>query len=53
LKANTRDFSLPFGDNLAPGNYVVNVDLVAEEPVSNKIFRTRLVTPKETILQGP
>lgn len=53
LKANTRDFQLPFGENLSPGNYVVNVDLVAEEPISNKIFRERLVTPKETISQGP
>jgi hypothetical protein len=53
LKANTRDFPLPFGDNLSPGNYVVNVDLVAEEPISKKIFRARLVSPKETISQGP
>ena len=53
LKANTRDFPLPFGDNLSPGNYAINVDLVAEEPISNKIFRARLVSPKQTISQGP
>jgi hypothetical protein len=53
LKANTRSFPLPFGDNLSPGNYTVNVDLVAEEPISNRIFRTRLVTAKEPITQGP
>jgi hypothetical protein len=53
LKRNTRDFPLPFGDNLSPGNYTVNIDLVAEEPVSNRIFRARLVTEKESITQGP
>ena len=53
LKKNTRDQELPFGDTLSPGNYVVNVDLVGEEPVSRTIFRTRLVTPKETIAQSP
>jgi hypothetical protein len=53
LKKNTRDMELPFGDTLSPGNYVVNVDLVGEEPVSHTIFRTRLVTPKQTIAQSP
>lgn len=53
LKSKTRDFSLPFGDNLSPGNYTVNVDLVGEEPISNRIFRARLVTEKQSITQGP
>ena len=53
LKKNTRDMELPFGDTLSAGNYIVNVDLVGEEPVSQTIFRTRLVTPKQTIAQGP
>ena len=53
LKKNTRDQELPFGDTLSPGNYVVNVDLVGEEPASRTIFRTRLVTPKQTIAQSP
>ncbi len=53
LKKNTRDMELPFGDTLSAGNYVVNVDLVGEEPVSRTIFRTRLVTPKQTIAQSP
>lgn len=53
LKSNTRDFSIPFGDTLSPGNYIVNVDAVAEEPVSRNIFRARLVTGKESITQGP
>lgn len=53
LKKNTRDMELPFGDTLGPGNYVVNVDLVGEEPVSRTIFRTRLATPKQSIAQSP
>jgi len=53
LKKNTRDFSLPFGDTLSPGNYTVNADVVGEEPVSKRIFRARLVTEKESITQGP
>ena len=53
LKKNTRDMELPFGDTLGPGNYVVNVDLVGEEPASQTIFRTRLVTPRQTIAQSP
>ena len=44
---------LPFGDQLSPGNYAVNVDVVGEEPVSRKIFRARLATGKEAITQGP
>jgi hypothetical protein len=53
LKKNTRDLTLPFGDTLSPGNYTVNVDVVGEEPISNRIFRARLVTEKESITQGP
>jgi len=53
LKRDTRDFPVPFGDNLSPGNYTVNVDLVGEEPISKRIFRARLVTEKESITQGP
>jgi hypothetical protein len=52
LKRDTRDMELPFGETLAPGNYTVNVDVVGEEPISNRIFRARLVT-SESITQGP
>ncbi len=52
LKKDTRDVELPFGDTLSPGDYVVNVDVVGEEPVSKMIFRARLVT-KQSIRQGP
>ena len=53
LKKSTRDLEIPFGDALSPGNYVVNVDVVGEEPVSNRVFRARLVTGKEHVTQGP
>src|SRR6266404_7545991 len=52
LKQSTRDMEIPFGDTLSPGNYAVNVDVLGEEPVSNRIFRARLVTGKEQITQG-
>jgi hypothetical protein len=53
LKRDTRDMEIPFGDSLPAGNYVVNVDVVGEEPVSYRIFRARLVTGQESIIQGP
>lgn len=53
LKQNTRDQELPFGETLPRGNYAVNVDVVGEEPQSNMIFRSRLVTGTETVTQGP
>ena len=53
LKKNAQDLEIPFGDMLSPGNYAVNVDVVGEEPVSNRIFRARLVTPKESVTEGP
>ena len=52
LKKNTRDLEIPFGDALSNGNYAVNVDVVGEEPVSNRIFRARLVT-QQSVTQGP
>lgn len=53
LRASTRDQELPFGDTLPRGNYTVNVDVVGEEPQSNMIFRSRLVTGNEAVTQGP
>lgn len=53
LKKNTIDMEIPFGGTLSPGNYAVNVDVVGEEPISKMIFRSRLVTGKESITQGP
>ena len=51
LKKLTRDQEIPFGDSLSRGTYQVNVDAVGEEPVSNRIFRARLVTAKEPVTQ--
>jgi hypothetical protein len=53
LKQNTRDMEIPFGDTPSRGVYQLNVDVVAEEPVSNRIFRARLVVPNLAIIQGP
>lgn len=53
LKKNTQDQEIPFGDTLSPGDYAVNVDVVGEEPVSNRIFRARLVTPQQSVTEGP
>jgi hypothetical protein len=53
LKMNTRDLEIPFGETLSPGNYAVNVDVVGEEPISNRIFRARLVTGKQQITPEP
>src|SRR5258708_11064142 len=53
LKKNTRDMEIPFGDTPSRGVYQVNVDVVAEEPVSKRIFAARLVVPKLAVTQGP
>lgn len=53
LKKNTRDLEIPFGDTPSQGNYRVNVDVVGEEPISTRIFRARLVSGKESVVQGP
>lgn len=53
LKKNTMDMEIPFGEALSSGNYAVNVDVVGEEPVSNRIFRARLISAKESVTQGP
>jgi len=53
LKKNTRDMEIPFGDTPSWGTYQVNVDVVGEEPVSNRIFRARLATGKMSVIQAP
>lgn len=54
LKKDTADLEIPFGDNLPPGAYEINVDVVAEVAITNSIYRARLV-PKEKLVvpQGP
>jgi Putative Ig domain len=46
LKKDTADLEIPFGENLPPGTYELNVDAVAEVAATNSIYRARLV-PKE------
>jgi hypothetical protein len=53
LKRDTRDLDIPFGDTLSSGNYAVNVDVVGEEPVSNRIFRARLLSGNKQVTQSP
>jgi len=53
LEKDTRDFNIPFGETVSRGVYAVNVDVVGEEPVSNRIFRARLVSGKQRVTQGP
>ena len=54
LKANAGDTEIPFGENLPPGSYEVNVDVVAEVAETNSIYRARLL-PKDRlqVVQGP
>jgi hypothetical protein len=47
MKTNTISMEIPFGENLPPGSYQVNVDAVGESGTST-IFRARLV-PKERL----
>jgi hypothetical protein len=47
------DMEIRFGEALSSGNYAVNVDVVGEEPISEHIFRARLVTGRESVTQSP
>jgi len=53
LKRDTTDQEIPFGENLARGNYAVNIDVVGEEASSGRIFRARLMTERLAVTQGP
>lgn len=54
LKKGTADLEIPFGENLPPDPYDVNVDAVGEVQATNSIYRARLVTSKKLrIQQGP
>ena len=54
LERQSDEIEIPFGDNLPPGSYQLNVDVVGEVAATNSIYRARLV-PKERfqMLQGP
>ncbi|MBZ5705325.1 MAG: putative Ig domain-containing protein [Acidobacteriia bacterium] len=47
LKQETSELAIPFGENLPPGAYEVNVDVVAEVPAIDTIYRARLVTKEK------
>lgn len=49
LAKETSDLAIPFGETVSPGSYVVHVDVVAEEPLSRHIFRTRLVVRDQKV----
>lgn len=52
LKKGTIDFEIPFGENLAHGNYIVHVDGVGEIADKNEIHRARLQAPID-VIAGP
>jgi hypothetical protein len=54
LEKNTIDKEIPLGENLPPGSYQVNADVVAEVAATNTIHRARLVTNEQLqVVQGP
>jgi hypothetical protein len=54
LKTGTLEMEVPFGENLPRGAYDVHVDVVAEVPAKNTIYRARLTSSdKLQIQQGP
>jgi Putative Ig domain len=54
LQKNTDDFEIPFGEQLPPGGYDINVDVVAEIPEISAIHRVRLVSSQTLqVVQGP
>lgn len=54
LKRDTSEYEIPFGENLPFGAYDINVDVIAEVPAENLIYKVHLA-PKEKIevKQGP
>jgi Putative Ig domain len=54
LKKESSELAIPFGENLPRGAYEVNVDVVAEVPAIDTIYRARLVTKEKLqVPQGP
>jgi len=54
LKKDTDEMEIPFGENLPPGSYQLNVDVVAEIAQTKTIHRVRLVPEQKfQIQQGP
>lgn len=53
MKPDTTDLKIPFGESLPRGAYQVNVDVVAEVPETNTIYRVHLSRPTLEVQQGP
>jgi len=53
LKPDTTELEIPFNAPLPPGEYFVNVDVVAEISSLYRIHRQRLVSEKLQVMQGP
>lgn len=53
LNPDTTDLKIPFGETLPRGAYQVNVDVVAEVPETNTIYRVHLSRPTLEVQQGP
>lgn len=53
LKPDTTDLEIPLHAQLPPGEYFVNVDIVAEVPSLYRIHRQRLVSERLLVAQGP
>lgn len=51
LQKETSELAIPFGENLPPGAYEVNVDVVAEAPAIDMIYRARLVTKEKLLVR--
>ncbi len=54
LRRDTSEYEIPFGENLPFGAYDINVDVIAEVPADNLIYKVHLA-PREKIevKQGP
>ena len=54
LNKDTADFELSFGQDLPHGAYDISVDVVAEAPEMNAIYRVHLTPAKKiSVEQGP
>jgi hypothetical protein len=53
LKRETMEMELPFGENLPRGTYKVHVDVVAEVPETNSIYRVHLESKPLAVVEGP
>ena len=54
LKPSATNIPIEFGNTMAPGNYVIHADAIAEIPSKNVILRQRLQTPQPLqVIQSP